>query len=347
MSKNKGGIYIKFRRFLVFLLCAALLSGCRMSPEKLTRQVERKMGKVKTYHLKAEAEIFSGEASQVYQLEQWFEEPDSYRLEIKDEDSKQILISTGGETWIYHSELEDYYKLSGTDEEETDPPYLLSTFWKNLIKAGKIEILGKENIPQGNVYVLEVIPQIQEVRWYTEKVWLDQKEFIPWLIEVYDDQGNKKSVFRYEEVTLNEEVDSDLFITEYSQKEAFPECEVAALSLEEARENFPFPTLIPAFLPDGAHLKVVALNEEPSFTSLIINYQGPRPFSIIQQALSGPEEEIVEAGSAGISIGNIYVYFREDLGINTLYWSSGAVRYFITGELEIEHMLEVAASMIE
>lgn len=320
------------------------------------------MGKVKSYHIKAESKIFSGESSQVYQVEQWYQEPDSYRLEIKDEDSEQILISTGGETWIYHSEMEDYYSLNSTDEDETQPPYLLTVFWENLINAAEIEILGKENISQGKVYLLRVTPGVQEVHWHTEKVWLDDKNFIPWKVEVYDDQGSPRLVFQYEEAVLNQEVDSGLFIVERSQKEAVTQCEATNLSLDEAREKFPYPVLLPVFLPEGADLKLVTVNQEPSFISLILNYRGPKPFSIVQQALFRREEKTVEAGSdvydgsevskglqgtEELKIGNISVYFREDPGVKTLYWSSEEVRYFITGEIEMEQMLELAASMIK
>ncbi len=320
-----------------------------MTPDRIAHRIESKMEEIKSYHITGEVEIITPDTTQVYFLEQWFKEPDNYRLEMEGEDTSQVLVSAEGETWVYHPELEDYYRLSNYKEEVSSPPFILSDFWNNMLDAADIKILEEEKIQGESIYVLKVTPLDQDPHWHREKVWLDKKKLIPRVIEVYDDQDILRRIFRYQEVSFNQEIKDEVFCTNFPFKEASSECQAVQLSLEEAEDEFPFPILIPSFLPEGTELNLITLNQEQLFKAVILNYQGAEQFSIIQEALpeSGEEVEEVEVhtGSEKIPLGNRYGYYREDKGVNTLFWQSEEIRYIITGDLGMEKMVKVALSM--
>ncbi len=335
-----------------------------MTPDKIIHRIEGKMEEIKSYHITGEVEIITPHTTRVYYLEQWFEEPDNYRLEMKGENTSQVLISTEGETWIYHPELEDYYRLSNHNdynEEEGGPPFLLTDIWNNIVTAGEIEILEEKKIQGETTCVLKVTPRDRDPLWYREIIWLDKKKLTPRVVEVYDDQDNLRRILRYRDVSINKDIEPEVFSTNFPLKESLPECQVVQLSLEEAEEEFPYPILIPSFIPRGTGLSLVTLIKEitaPFFKSVILNYQGDEQFSVIQEVIkdsgkdnNGEEKEVAGApreahrGSKKIPLKNSYGYFREDNGVNTLYWMSPDIRYTITGDLEMKKMIEVALSM--
>lgn len=325
-----------------------------MSPERLAGNLEKRMGRVNTYQVKMEMEIVSTEAPRVYFLEQWFQSPDLYRLEMTGGDARQVIIGSGGNTWIYHPELKDYYKISSPHQEESQNPFLLSGFWENLIHARELNITGEETHGNNNFYLLEVIPKEQTPQWFREKIWLEKKKLVPFIIEVYDDQGSLRTVFRYQEIILNEEIDPELFESDFSWEEASAECQVLSLTLKEAKDAVDFPLQIPSYLPSGMELNLITLAEEPGHRSVIFHYRGSGQFSLIQQGL-GREEEPVAAGAASngvnivgarrVPLGEEHGFIREDGGITTLFWYTTEKKYIITGELEREQMIKVASSL--
>ena len=325
-----------------------------MSPERLAGSIEKRMGRVKTYQVKMEMEIISPEASRVYILEQWYQSPDRYRLELTGGEARQVIIGSGEDTWIYHPELKDYYKISSSQEEGSHNPYLLSGFWENLIHARELNITGEESHDGKNFYILEVTPGAQTAQWYREKIWLEKKKLVPFIIEVYDDSESLRTVFRYKEISLNEEIDPELFKTDFPWEEASPKCEALSLTLKEARDAVEFPLQVPSYLPSGAEMHLITLAQEPHHQAIIFHYRGSPSgqFSLIQQgeglepAASDAANGVNAAGAKKIPLREKYGFIREDdSGINTLFWYTGGKKYIITGELEREQMVKVASSL--
>ncbi len=325
-----------------------------MSSERLARNIEKRMERVKTYQVKMEMEMFSSESPRVYFLEQWFQSPDLYRLELTGDQARQVIIGSGEDTWIYHPELKDYYKISSPQQEESQNPFLLSGFWENLIQARELNITGEETHDNNDFYILEVTPKEQTPQWHREKIWLEKKKLVPFIIEVYDDQGNLKTVFRYKEIVLNEEIHPELFESDFPWEEASAECQVLSLTLKEVKEAVDFPLRLPSYLPPGAELNLITMNEEPGHRAVIFHYQGLEQFSLIQQE-QGVEEKPVAFGDAAngavapgakrVPLGEEQGIIQDDGEITTLYWYTAGKKYIITGELEPEQMVKVASSL--
>ena len=325
-----------------------------MSSERLARNIEKRMERVKTYQVKMEMEMFSSESPRVYFLEQWFQSPDLYRLELTGDQARQVIIGSGEDTWIYHPELKDYYKISSPQQEESQNPFLLSGFWENLIQARELNITGEETHDNNDFYILEVTPKEQTPQWHREKIWLEKKKLVPFIIEVYDDQGNLKTVFRYKEIVLNEEIHPELFESDFPWEEASAECQVLSLTLKEVKEAVDFTLRLPSYLPPGAELNLITMNEEPGHRAVIFHYQGLEQFSLIQQE-QGVEEKPVAFGDAAngavapgakrVPLGEEQGIIQDDGEITTLYWYTAGKKYIITGELEPEQMVKVASSL--
>ncbi|UNC91430.1 LolA family protein [Candidatus Contubernalis alkaliaceticus] len=325
-----------------------------MSPEKLKGNIEKRMERVKTYHLKMEMEIFSPEALQVYSIEQWFQSPGKYRLEMSGGEARQVIISSGEDIWIYHPELKDYYRISEPLKEESHTPFLLSGFWNNLLNARELTIIGEERHDNSNFYILEVIPQEQTSHWFKEIIWLEKKKLVPFLIEVYDDQGSQVSEFRYQEIVINNDISPELFESDFSWEEAQAQCQALSLTMEEVREAVDFPLKLPSYLPSGVQLDLITMSEEPGCRSVIFHYRGLSQFSLIQNGPVNREGELVETaagvnavGAERVSVGDDYGFIREDQGINTLFWQFQEQIYIITGELEPVQMVKVASSLCD
>ncbi len=323
-----------------------------MSPEKLAGNIEKRMDRVNTYHLKMDMEIFSSEAPRVYSIEQWFQSPDQYRMEMIGGEARQVIISSGEDTWIYHPELKDYYRISGSLQEESHTPFLLSEFWENLLNARELNIVGEERHENNSFYILEVIPREQTSHWFRETIWLEKKKLVPFMIEVYDDQGSQVSEFRYKEIVINEDINPELFESDFSWEEASVHCQALSFTLEEVSETVDFTLKQPSYLPSGTQFDLITIYEEPCHRSVIFHYRGSTQFSLIQKGPLNQEEELAETaagvdavGAQRVLLGEDYGFIREDQGINTIFWQSQEQKYIITGELDSEQMVKVASSL--
>lgn len=203
---------IVFTCLFLVLLLPLLVTGCKMTPEKLARKVAGKMNALHSYHVKGRAEVITPDLVRVYYLEQWFKEPDLYRLDIKSEEgAKQVILGRGERVWVYHPELEDFYEINNQEGEENLLPFFLNFFWNSLITGQEVEILGVEELSRGSAYKLRIIPQRADPHWSMEKIWIGKRDLIPYLAEIYDDQGNLRKTFDFEEITLDINIGPEIF----------------------------------------------------------------------------------------------------------------------------------------
>lgn len=164
-----------------------------------------------SYHVKGKAEVITPDLVRVYYLEQWFKKPDLYRLDMESEGARQVIMGKGEEVWVYHPELEDFHRINSQEGEENSLPYFLTFFWNSLITAREVEILGVEEFTQGPAYELMIIPRKEDPHWSLEKVWLGKRDLMPYLVEVYDNQGNLRKTFAFEEISLDRDIDPKIF----------------------------------------------------------------------------------------------------------------------------------------
>ncbi|MDO9574342.1 MAG: outer membrane lipoprotein-sorting protein, partial [Candidatus Contubernalis sp.] len=221
-----------------------------------------------------------------------------------------------------------------------------------LLNARELNIVGEEKHENNSFYILEVIPREQTSHWFRETIWLEKKKLVPFMIEVYDDQGSQVSEFRYKEIVINEDINPELFESDFSWEEASVHCQALSFTLEEVSEAVDFTLKQPSYLPSGTKLDLITIYEEPCHRSVIFHYRGPSvQFSLIQKGLVNMEELAETAagmdavGAQRVPLGEDYGFIREDQGINTIFWQFQEQKYIITGELDSEQMVKVASSL--
>jgi outer membrane lipoprotein-sorting protein len=203
--------------FLLLLAAAFSLTACRAPTEgDLQARLARETRNIKSYHARMELRIAADGASvERYEAEQWHLAPDHYRVDVGlPHGTGQRFITDGSFTYIYEEELKEWFKVENIAEHSPRPPFLLSSYWDNVLEARQVTLLGTEKLEKRTYYLLEVLPRDANAFREKEIFWLDTKTLMPLRIETYDEAGDLRAELVFREIRLNTKLDMEVFAAE-------------------------------------------------------------------------------------------------------------------------------------
>lgn len=334
-------------RFTLFWLAVLLLplfvAGCTLTEEKLEQKATRNLQKLKGVYAEVDAAVFSPEGIQEYQVKQWLQFPVRWRVQVTTEAGEQFFICDGEHVYVFHPGFDDHYRLSGDVAAELAPPFSLVAYLETYLKTETRTFMGKRTENDRSYYLV-----IYEHSGGNETVHLqlDEKTLFPTTVETYlnDQLLNRLTCTNFE---LNPDFGEDLF--EYDavgEAEVSSHCLIRPLSLDEAKNDWPYPIYTPQHLPKGCFLFVISQSEEDGRNQLAFIYKGDEHFSFIQRPKY--DSSLYRAvATREVMIGNNSGYFHENQAgeLATLWWSDEATEFILSGSLTLEEMLEVAESV--
>lgn len=329
---------------VVLLVLMLLPVGCAVTGEKLLPQLERRLAKLDGYHAECDVEIFTEESVQVYGVKQWHAFPSRWRVEVEAGEESQVFICDGRQIWVYQPSLGDYYRLELTETtRESAAPFLLYGYLQQLLEAESFSFLGEAEINGGIVYRVDFPgPLAGEVI----SLWLNRKSFLPEQMEL-SLEGKLLCRVKVINCELNPAFSSDLFtFTPNGAGKVSAYCEIAPLTLEEAKKGWPGPVYLPAYLPGGARLHAVSRVEEAGREQLICVFRGEAPFTFVQ-APAGGEGLFAGSRSRKVVIGKNTGFYQRNAQDNlaSLFWSDGERDFALSGVLSLQELVKIAASL--
>jgi outer membrane lipoprotein-sorting protein len=203
--------------FLCFLvLLPLLLPGCRAPSEKdLRNRLSKEIANVQSFHALMEIRIATRDSVERYEVEQWYLAPQRFRVDVGlPHGSGQRFITDGVVTNIYEEELKEWFQVDNASEHNPTPPFLLTSYWQNFLDSREMTLLGKEKLEQRTYYRVEVTPRDANAFREKEIFWLDSKTLMPMRIETFDEKGELRAELVFKEITLNPELEGDIFDVE-------------------------------------------------------------------------------------------------------------------------------------
>lgn len=191
------------RLLLLILSTMILLSACNFSYNKklpykdkrVLSKIEKTYEKYKGYKCKANIKIISGETESIYLIEETYNKPNKYKLEIlKPKESKGIIIlNTDDKVFVEHPSINQ--SISLVTIRSLNKQMLIGGFFENISKVNKIDV---QEINNEEYFTFEF--KLEEKNRYRDsaRIWLRKKGFIPYKLNIFDDSGSLQVEITYE-----------------------------------------------------------------------------------------------------------------------------------------------------
>ncbi len=337
-----------------------LAVGCgRGRPEgtEVAARIRAAREALRAYHARA-AVVTAGEgATTEVSLEQWFKQPNLYRVEADlPGRGKRISVSDGVTVWIWDegdnrvaiTDLRDGAALSADN-------YLLVELLDTLLGRFTMEVTGQEKVGGRECYVLKLLPKPEgdpttlilpeSVRW-----WVDGRWWLPLRMEMTGRETT--TTITYHDLQLNPRLDDGLFTLSIP-----PGARVVRggfspelLPVEEARNRVRFKMFTPRYLPEGVRLKGARMVEVGE-TILVLEYEVAGEGRRLQVTQSRAQPDPAPfPGAQRIAVGEFegYLYVGDNyLGDNlvVLRWTREGTSIVLSGTFDRGTMLKIGESM--
>lgn len=185
------------KRLLLFILIIMIfLTSCAWSKDsRIISKIERTYGKYNGYKCQANIRNAMGEKESIYLIEETYEKPNKYKLEILEPKKSKgiIILNTDDKISVEHPSIEE--SISLITVKSLNNQMLIGDFYERLSKA---KLLDKDNINGEEYLVFEI--KLEEKNKYrnSSMIWINKKNFTPYKLNVLDTNGDVKIEIIYE-----------------------------------------------------------------------------------------------------------------------------------------------------
>ncbi len=193
------------KRLLLFILGGMiLLTSCNWNKKdnsllskdkRILSKIERTYEKYKGYKCKANIKILTGDSESTYLIEETYDKPDKYKLEIlKPKESKGIIIlNTDNKIFVEHPSIEQ--SISLVTIKSLNKQLLIGGFFENIKEVNKVNY---EMIDNEEYLVFDFKLEEKNKHRDTAKIWIKKKGFTPNKLNIFDDSGTLRVEIMYE-----------------------------------------------------------------------------------------------------------------------------------------------------
>lgn len=179
------------KKIILFLLIPMmLLTSCTWSKDsRIISQIEKNYGKYKGYKCQANIRTITGEKESTYLIEESYEKPNKYKLEILEpKKSKGIItLNIGNEVSVEHPSIDE--SISLVTINSLNNQMLIGDFYE---KINKSKLINTEEINGDEYLVFEVKLDEKNKHRHSARVWLKKKGYTPYKLSMLDESGALK-----------------------------------------------------------------------------------------------------------------------------------------------------------
>ena len=153
---------------LLVLITMVLLTSCNWSSDKkIISKVERTYEKHKGYKCKANIKIFTGENETIYLIEETYNKPNQYKLEIlKPKESKGIIIlNTDDKVFVEHPSIDQ--SISLVTIKTINSQLLIVDFFE---KLSKVKLINSQDIKKDE-YLIPALTERKSLTTYLSSIY--------------------------------------------------------------------------------------------------------------------------------------------------------------------------------
>lgn len=185
------------------LIGISLLTACSFSDDKdityketkIISRISKGYDKYQGYECRANIKINSDDMETNYLIDEKYDKPGSYKMEIlKPKESQGIIIlNTNDKIFVEHPSINQHISLLSI--KSLNKQLIIGEFFENLDNIDKFEL---ETIDEIEYYVFTF--ELTEKNKYREfaKVWVTKKNHIPFRMQIMDENNSQQIEITYE-----------------------------------------------------------------------------------------------------------------------------------------------------
>jgi len=322
---------------IIGLVTILVLSACgTKSQEDVVSALNKKVGDLSGYKLKAKMTMQMGTEPHTYDVDIWHKNPDFYRVNLKNaaKEQNQMILRNEEGVFVLTPALNKSFKFQSDWPKNSSQAYLYESLVKDIAedKEAKFKATDKH-------YVFETKTRYQNNKMLPyQEITIDKKSLAPISVKVMDSDRNALVTVDFSDVKFDASFDKADFNVQKNMAGAQLDKTVMA-DVSDAE----FTVLYPEEL-DGIDLvgeKEVKIEDGKR---VVLTYEGEKSFTLVQEkasvmpATAGPTQVSGEPVDLGFTIGA--------LTDNSLTWTFDGVDFMMaSNDLTPEEMVSIARTV--
>lgn len=175
---------------LITLIIMTLLTSCTWSKDsRLIAKIEKNYDKYNGYKCQANIRTTIGEKESLYLIEESYEKPNKYKLEILEPKKSKgiIILNIDDEISVDHPAIDQSVSLVTINSLNNQ--MLIGDFYEKISKA---KLITRENIDGEEFLIFEIKLDEKNKHRSSARVWLKKRGYTPYKLNMLDDSGSLK-----------------------------------------------------------------------------------------------------------------------------------------------------------
>ncbi|RLQ93175.1 LolA family protein [Falsibacillus albus] len=329
------------RTFLVLIVAISAilaLSACgTKTQEDVIKDLNQKLGDLKGYKAHAKMTLQMGNEPQTYNIDVWHNQPDYYRVNLKNaqRDQSQMILRNKDGVYVLTPALNKSFKFQSDWPENSSQAYLYESLVKDIIQDKNAKFSVKDNY-----YVFETKTRYQNSKMLpTQEIKLNKRNLAPVSVKVMDTDHNPLVTVEFSKVEFNASFDKDAFDTNKNMTGAQLEVPVdASVNGKEFKVQYP--------TADIGNVSLIEQKDIDTGTGkrIVLTYGGDKSFTLVEEKAKVVSTAMVSTEASGKIV---------DLGFTigamtdaSVRWTYNGVDYMLASkDLSADEMMKVARSV--
>jgi len=363
----------------IALVSVIFLAGCgSKNADSIVKDLDKVVSKMESYEGSGTMRLHTGQQPLEYKVEVWYQKPDLYRISLTNakRDITQIVLRNEEGVFVLTPQLNKSYRFQSDWPDNQGQVYLFQTLAQSILLDNSRQFTtDKDN------YVFDVMAgNYQNGSFARQKIWLNQKDYSPKLVEVSDANGNKMVEVVFDSFNFDKKFDKSAFDMDKNMGAApnakpsdtaegsaspdasgspdagsspeatvTPDDETSAQPDQEGTETPSEPVNLTVIEPDVDALPAgVELQDQSDLQlgdsqGVMLRYTGSYDFTIVETVAK--DRAATSSNGIALDLGFTLGHLTEG-ETSTLTWSYDGVEYRLsTQDLPQEDMIRVAQSM--
>ncbi|TYO70845.1 LolA family protein [Rossellomorea marisflavi] len=320
------------------VLTVLMLAACgEKSKEDVTKDLKSKVEDLKGYKADAKMTLQVGEDPQTYEVEVWHNDPNYYRVSLKNEakDQSQMILRNEEGVFVLTPALNKSFRFQSDWPSNSSQAYLYESLVKDVLEDKNATFKETKNH-----YVFNTKTRYQNNQMLpTQEITFNKKDLTPVSVNVMDSDKNSLVKVEFSKMDVKAAFDKKDFDMKKNMTGAQLEIPVSG-NVEEKE----FSVLYPTDGISGAEL----VDEEEVATKdgkrAVLTYDGEKSFTIIQEQTTSVPTMTVSTSLQGEVV---------DLGFTvgamtdqSITWTHDGVDYMLASKsLSQDEMVTIARSV--
>jgi len=313
------------KKWIGLLLVMLLLAACGAPSEgDVVKEISDKAKNAAGYKAKAILEVQAGKEKQTYNVDIWNQRHTNYRVHLSSVTNKhsQTIVKNKSGIYVMTPSLGKSFRYENNWPENSSQSYLFESLAADIKADG--EAVFKET---KDYYVFQTKTRYTNSQMLPkQEISFHKKSFTPALVKVMDAKGKVVISVVFKKMDLKPSFAKG----DFSEKKAASK-ETAGAGPAEFTVHYPAE-------PGGAEL----VDETKVDNRVILTYEGPKSFTLIEQPALPSEEGIVRASGDLSDMG----FVAGEAADGSLHWVYNGMEFMMASkELTQGEMARIAASI--